>query len=74
MEHPFMPSLENKTIEEIQAEITKLNNKLNFAYRTGNSPLINQLLMYINGYNNEYNKRMNELFAKQKIDSKINVQ
>ena len=42
MEHPFLNKndLEAKTLEEIQETISGLMNKLNFAYRIGNGPMI----------------------------------
>ena len=45
MKHPFINDLSDKTIEELQTAIESLTNKLNYAYRMGNSPLIHQLQM-----------------------------
>jgi hypothetical protein len=48
--------------------------KLNFAHRTGNGALIHQLYMVIDSYKKEYNKKMDELIAKQNMSNKINIQ
>lgn len=74
MEHPFINDLSDKTLEELQETISGLNNKLTFAYRTGNSPLIHQLQMALESYKKQLSKKMDELFAKQKISTQINIQ
>jgi hypothetical protein len=76
MEHPFLSSksLEDKTLEELQSKITDLNNKLGFAYRTGNRPLINQLHMVLESYRNQSSKKMDEMLDKQNIRSNVNIQ
>lgn len=73
MEHPFIQSLENKTVEEIQTTISELTGKLTFAYRTGNGPLIHQLQMVLETYRNEYKRKMDALFEKQNIKKQINI-
>jgi hypothetical protein len=74
MTHPFITDLSNLSLEELQNKISELMNKLNFAYRTGNGPLINQLLMVIDSYKQEYSKKMDELIKKQNIQTKINIE
>lgn len=74
MEHPFINDLSNKSLEDLQNAITGLNNKLNFAYRTGNGPLIHQLQMVIESYRKAYSGKMDELIKKQNINTKINIQ
>lgn len=74
MTHPFISDLSNLSLEEIQTKISDLMNKLNFAYRTGNSALIHQLLMVIDSYKLEYSKKMDELIKKQNIQSNIKIQ
>ena len=76
MEHPFLSSqsLADKTIEELQTSITDLTNKLSFAYRTGNRPLINQLQMVIESYRNQASKKMDEIFKKQNIQTNVNIE
>jgi hypothetical protein len=74
MEHPFIASLTDKTIEELEQARTSLTEKLNFAYRTGNMPLVHQLTMVLESYKNEHSKRMDEIFKKQNLTGKIKVQ
>ena len=74
MEHPFISSLSDKTLEELKTAITDLNNKLTFAYRMQNSAMISQLLMVIESYKKEYNRKMDELLKKQGDKTKINIQ
>jgi hypothetical protein len=76
MEHPFIDqlALSEKTLEELQTTITSLNNKLSFAYRTGNGPLINQLQMVLSDYRNQSSKKMDELLKKQNIQTNVNIE
>ncbi len=75
MEHPFLSSkdLEDKSIEEIQDAMSNLMNKLTFAYRTQNGPLIHQLQMVLESHRTQYFKKMDEVFAKQKLNNQINI-
>ncbi len=76
MEHPFLSStdLKDKTIEEIQDAMSNLMNKLTFAYRTQNGPLIHQLQMVLESHRTQYYKKMDDIFAKQKLNNQINIQ
>lgn len=74
MEHPFIHDLSDKSLEDLQNKISELMSKLNFAYRTGNGPLINQIQMALESYKSAYNKKMDELISKQKINAQINIQ
>jgi hypothetical protein len=74
MEHPFINDLSDKSLEELQETLSDLTNKLTFAYRTQNGPLIHQLQMVIESYKNEQSKKLDALFKKQNIDTTINVQ
>jgi hypothetical protein len=74
MEHPFINDLSDKSLEELQETLSDLTNKLTFAYRTQNGPLIHQLQMVIESYKNEQSKKLDALFKKQNIDTAINVQ
>ena len=76
MEHPFLSSkdLEDKTIEEIQDAMSGLMNKLTFAYRTQNGPLIHQLQMVLESHRTQYHRKMDEIFSKQKLTNQINIQ
>lgn len=76
MEHPFIKQadLESKSLEDLQEGISSLMNKLTFAYRTGNQPLVHQLQMALESFRTQQRKRMDDLFEKQKLNSKINIQ
>ena len=76
MEHPFInhAELKEKTLEELQETVSGLMTKLTFAYRTGNGPLIQQLQMALESYKNQHSKKMDEIFEKQKLNNKINIQ
>jgi hypothetical protein len=73
MQHPFITDLSDKNLEELQETISGLTNKLTFAYRTGNGPLIHQLMMCLESYKTEYSKKMDELMKKQNIQSKVQI-
>jgi hypothetical protein len=73
MSHPFITDLSEKSLEELQTTITDLTGKLNFAQRMQNRPMINQILMVVDSYKTEYNKRMDALLNKNNANSKINV-
>jgi hypothetical protein len=74
MEHPFISSLSDKSVEELQNTISSLTSKLTFAYRTGNRALINQLTMAMESYKKEYSKKMDEMVKKKDLENKINIQ
>jgi hypothetical protein len=74
MKHPFINDLSEKTIEELQMAIESLTNKLNYAYRTGNSPLIHQLQMVMESYREQISKKMDEIFKKQNIKTNVNIE
>ena len=73
MEHPFINNLEDKSLEELQETVSSLMNKLTFAYRTGNGPLIQQLRMALESYKKQQGKKLDEVFAKQKMKNTINI-
>jgi hypothetical protein len=73
MEHPFIHDLSSKSIEDLQTTISDLTGKLNFAYRMGNQPMVNQIQMAIHSYQSESVKKMDALLAKQNINSQINI-
>ena len=74
MEHPFISSLSDKTLEELQTAISDLTKKLNFAYRMQNSSMINQLNMVMDSYKAEYGRKMDEVLKKQSDRTQINIQ
>lgn len=74
MKHPFINDLSEKNLDELQTVISGLMDKLTFAYRTGNSSLIQQLHMALESYKEAYAQKMDELMSKQKINSKISIE
>lgn len=76
MEHPFInkEELKDLSVEQLQEKVSSLTTKLTFAYRTGNSSLIHQLQMVMETYRNQISKKMDELFEKQNIKNKINIE
>jgi len=74
MEHPFISSLSDKTLEELQTVISELTKKLNFAYRMQNGAMINQLNMVMASYKAEYGRKMDEILKKQSDRTQINIQ
>jgi hypothetical protein len=74
MQHPFINNLSDKTLEELQTTITGLMDKLTFAYRTGNGPLIHQLNMALESYKSAYSQKMDDMMNKQKINTKISIE
>lgn len=75
MEHPFVnkQELASKSLEELQEGISSIMTKLTFAYRSQNGPLIHQLQMILETYRNLHNKKMDDIFEKQKLSTKINI-
>lgn len=71
MQHPFINDLSDKSLEDLQSSITGLMNKLTFAYRMGNGPLIHQLQMALESYRAEYARKTDDLVKKQNIQIKI---
>jgi hypothetical protein len=76
MEHPFInpAELAEKSMDDLQSSISALTTKLNYAYRYGHGPLINQLNMALDSYRQAYSRKMDDIFAKQKIHPKISIQ
>lgn len=78
MEHPFLSTtdLSELTLDDIQNKISDLTGKLNFAYRTNNQNLINQVSMALESYNCARAQKLNDMFPKDKGDDhtdKINI-
>ena len=74
MEHPFISSLTDKTLEELQTAISDLTKKLNFAYAMQNGPMIHQISMVLESYKAEHNKKMDEIMKKQNIQTTVSVE
>mgnify|MGYP000713208853 CR=1 FL=1 len=73
MEHPFINNLSDKTLEQLQDTISNLNQKLTFAYRSQNGPLIQQLNMVLESYRNEYQKKINDMIKKQNLEGQVRI-
>ena len=76
MEHPLLQDLKGLTLEEIQSKVSELNKRLAFAYQTGNQPMINQLQLIMNSYQEAYRNKMDELMPKgdsDKYSNKIDI-
>jgi hypothetical protein len=76
MEHPFLNKADLKELstEQLQEKMTSLNDKLTFAYRTGNGPLIHQLQMAMDSYREEAGKKMDEILSKQNLKNQVSIQ
>ncbi len=76
MEHPFVKQsdLKDLSLEQLQEKMATLMQNLTYAYRTGNGPLIHQAQMVLESYRAQYKSRMDELFEKQNIKNKINIE
>lgn len=76
MEHPFIDpaDLSTKSLEDLQTTMAGLSNKLNYAYRTGNGPLINQLNMALDSYRQAFGRKMDDVFSKQNIHPRISIE
>ena len=61
------------SIDELQVKIGELNKKLTVAYRMQNQALVQQVRMVIEGYNQEYYRKINEQYKKLNLDKKIDI-
>ena len=76
MEHPLLEDLKGLTLEEIQSKVSELNKRLAFAYQTGNHPMIQQLQLIMNSYQQAYQTKMDEIMPKgddDKYSNKIDI-
>jgi hypothetical protein len=73
MQHPFMPDISEKKLEELQESVNDLTGKLQFAYRMSNAPMIHQLNMVLDGYKAEIAKRLDELYKRQNLNQTIKI-
>lgn len=68
--HPLTSDLTKLTDDELQKKRSDLNNKLHFAYRTGNGDLVAQLSMLIQDYDMEIQARNQKLLDQMAKSSK----
>lgn len=73
MEHPFMNDISNKTLEQLQKDISKLNSNLTFAMRMGNMDLVNQISMILESYRAAHSAKTQEAFKKLNLENRVNV-
>lgn len=73
MEHPLIGNLDSLSVDDLTTKISELNNKLSVATRSGNAHLCNQLRMAIESYNNKYQEKLQELYAKTQKDFKDKI-
>jgi hypothetical protein len=73
MEHPFISDLSNLSMDDLQEKISELNKRLAFVARMNNSSMYGQMLMVLDSYNTEYNKRMNEMYKKYNLNNTIQI-
>lgn len=73
MQHPFINDLSDKSLDDLQTTLQGLYSKLNFAHRMQNQALVQQITMVIESYKAESNKRMDDIYKKQNIDSRIKI-
>jgi len=73
MEHPFITDLDKLSIDDLQEKISSLTSKLTFSSRMNHHTMSHQLLMVLESYQNEYNKRMEEMYKKQNIQNNIRI-
>ena len=69
MEHPFINSLDDLTLEQLGSKVSELHKKLAIAHRTGNGYLCDQIRMALNSYNNKYQEKMRALSAPKPGDT-----
>lgn len=68
MFHPLMPSLKDKSLDDIITESNALSAKFNQAMRFGNAQLAQQIKVVLNHYQLEYQSRMNDVSKKAEND------
>ena len=73
MQHPFISDLSDKSLEDLEKTISDLTKKLTFVYRMQNQPMIQQMHMVLESYKTEYAKRIDDMYKKQNLGSKIQV-
>ena len=70
MFHPLMPDLSNKTTEELVKEMNDLYVKLRMFGRQ--SEMLNQVMIILNAYKEEYQKRLAADYQKSKTKEQKN--
>lgn len=73
MNHPLVNVDSELKVDELQTQISDLNKKLNFAYRTNNQALINQLQLALNNVREAYQMKLTEQMSKMKFKGKVRI-
>ena len=79
MEHPFIHSLDELTVEELTARISDLHRKLAIAHRSGNGYLCDQIRMALDSYVTKQQQKLEEQWKRsagddgQTFDDKIDI-
>lgn len=75
MSHPLIGDLSDKSTEVLEETISTLGKRMHFASRTNNQAMMNQLLMVLNAYRSEFQRRQDEIWNKKSQDynSKIDI-
>ena len=71
MKHPLMGDLKDVSLDDLISKQSDLHQKLGFAYRMGNQQLANQVRMVLEGYKEEYQRRMAEAAEKARTDKML---
>lgn len=75
MNHPFIGSLKDKTMEELTDTISKINKQLSFVMRMGRHDVAKQMQMALATYRGEIQRRQAEMWDKKHgdLDKKIDI-
>lgn len=63
MSHPLSPDFTKLTNEELQEKLSKLQNQMIFASRSGNGELVGQMQLVLNDLNLEMERRNQKILA-----------
>jgi hypothetical protein len=77
MDHPLIGSLSDLTVDELSTKLSELNKKMVIAQKSGNGHLCDQIRMAINSYQNQYQKKTDEIYRKHTnsdFSDKINIE
>ena len=75
MDHPFIGSLKDKTMEDLTEIISKLTKQLTYVMRMGRHDVANQIQMALSTYRGEMQRRQMEMWDKKRgdLDKKIDI-
>jgi hypothetical protein len=73
MEHPLIGNLDNLSTDQLSTQISDLSRKLSIASRSGNAHLCNQIRMALESFQNKYQQKLQDDYAKKLADAKIDT-